>query len=227
MNTRSPATAGRLSRLGGAAALVAGTFLALGSGAAHAVETTFTGFTDGCFGLACVPPANSAAATTNLDGLTYRDSTFSVTTAGGFVAIGNLPAIPNVDNLGSFTLSGSPFVFTGNSFDLLVTFTAPPGTTPSSVLITSTLTGTVNSTDNGGVFVNFDNTPRNFTFGSGAQTGTFTFSVNDLSLVAGGTVAVSGVITSQVSAIPEPETYALLMAGLAAVGFMSRRRKKA
>jgi hypothetical protein len=29
-----------------------------------------------------------------------------------------------------------------------------------------------------------------------------------------------------VTAVPEPETYALLMAGLAAVGFMSRRRKR-
>jgi hypothetical protein len=28
-----------------------------------------------------------------------------------------------------------------------------------------------------------------------------------------------------VPAIPEPETYALMLAGLAAVGFMSRRRK--
>ena len=29
----------------------------------------------------------------------------------------------------------------------------------------------------------------------------------------------------QVTAIPEPETYALMMAGLAAVGFIGRRRK--
>jgi hypothetical protein len=28
-----------------------------------------------------------------------------------------------------------------------------------------------------------------------------------------------------VTAIPEPETYALMMAGLAAVGFIGRRRK--
>jgi len=30
-----------------------------------------------------------------------------------------------------------------------------------------------------------------------------------------------------VAAVPEPETYALLLAGLGAVGFISRRRRKA
>jgi hypothetical protein len=32
-------------------------------------------------------------------------------------------------------------------------------------------------------------------------------------------------VTGQVAAIPEPETYALMMAGLAALGFISRRRR--
>jgi hypothetical protein len=34
-------------------------------------------------------------------------------------------------------------------------------------------------------------------------------------------------VESITAAIPEPETYALMLAGLGAVGFMSRRRKKA
>jgi hypothetical protein len=219
MNTRT--AAGRLSKIGSALALAAGAALSLASGAASAQAVNFVGSTDGCFDAACTPSSAS-----NLNGLSFLDSTFNVTTASGFVSVGNAPGTPNVNNLGSFILDGSPFVFTGHSFDLLVTFTAPPGTTPSSVLITSALEGTVSSTDNGGVFIDFDNTVRNFTYGSGDTTGAFTFFVNDLSVVAGGAVAVTGVIRTQVTPIPEPETYALLMAGLAAVGFMSRRRKK-
>jgi hypothetical protein len=209
-----------------ALAAATGALLALGSGAAFAVDTTFTGFTNGCYGLACVPVASSAPSSIVLtgSGLTYTNSTFSVTSAGNFAAIGSAPATPNVDNLGSFTLTGTPFTYTGSHFDLLVSFTAPPGTTPGSVLVTDTLSGIVTSTDNGGIFIDFDNTAKHFTFGSGSTAGSFDFFVNDLSVTAGRTVAVSGVII-QAAAVPEPETYALFLAGLAAVGFMARRRK--
>ncbi len=213
-----------LSRLGGALALTAGAALTLGSGVASAQAVNFQGNTDGCFGMSCLP----VSGTTDLGGLTYRDSTFNVTSSPrGFVSIGNRPADPNVDNLGSFTLAGSLFDFNARTFELTVNFTVPSSTSPNSTVIRSSLSGDAVSSDNGGVFINFDNNPRSFNFGSGANAGTFTFFVNDLSLVAGGTVAVTGVIQTQVSAIPEPETYALMMAGLAAVGFMSRRRKKA
>ena len=218
MNTRSPATAGRLSKIGGALALAAGAVLSLGSGAASAQMVNFQGSTDGCFGLACAPAANATLA-----GLTFADSTFNVNTAAGFVSIGNAPGTPNLNNLGSFALTGSPFVYTGQDFELTVSFSAPAGTTPGSAVFTSDLIGTVGATDNGGVFVDFNNTPKAFTFDSG----TFTFFVNDVSVVRGGTVAVTGVINAVTAPIPEPETYALMMAGLAAVGFMSRRRKKA
>ena len=183
---------------------------------------TFTGFSNGCFGLACAPPSTSALQTATLGGLTYNNSTFNVTDAGGFAAIGNVAGSPNVDNLGSFTLSGAAFTYTGNAFDLRVSFTAPPGTAPGSGVFTSVLSGMVTAIDNGGVFVDFNNTPQNFTFSGG---GSFSLSVNDLSVTAGNSVAVTGQITN-VSAIPEPESYAMMLAGLGLMGFVTNRRKR-
>ncbi len=224
MKTHFPAAAGIHLRRS-AVALAAGTLLALGSGAASAVETTFTGTASGCFGLDCVPASTTSTGT--LGGLTYTNSTFNVTSAGGIASIGNMPGTPNLANLGSFTLTGATFSYTGTHFDLLVTFTAPPGTTPNSVLIKDTLTGVVTATDNGGIFIDFDNTKKHFTFGSGATAGAFDFFVNDVSLTPGAgsgkSIAASGTIF--VSSVPEPETYALFLAGLGAVGFIARRRK--
>ena len=70
-----------------ALAVAAGALLGLSSGAVNAVDATFTGYTNGCFGLACVPAANSAPSSITLNGLTYTNATFSVTSAGGFAAI--------------------------------------------------------------------------------------------------------------------------------------------
>jgi hypothetical protein len=151
--------------------------------------------------------------------------------AGGFAAIGNAPATPNVDNLGSFTLTGSPFVYTGEHFDLRVTFTAPPNTVPNSVIFSDTITGTVSAADNGGIFIDLDNTVKHFTFGSGDTMGNFDFFVNDVSLTAGHSVSVTGTLstlsvgTRVVPEVPEPGTYVLLLAGLGALGFVARRRK--
>jgi hypothetical protein len=223
MKSFSPAPAGRSSRFKGAAAVLVGAVLALGSGAASALETTFVGYTDGCFGLACVPPGPPGPHTDTLagTGLSYNNSTFNATTSGGFLSLGSTGAATpagNFNNLGSFVLSGDPHDYVGNNFDLLVTFTAPPGTTPGTALFTDHITGSVTTNDVGGVFIDFDNTAQHFTFTGGS----FDFFVNDVSLTAGQKIGVSGTI---ITAVPEPETYALFMAGLAAVGFMARRRK--
>src|SRR5207248_2260619 len=102
---------GRWSAIAGVAMLVAF------ATPVHAIE--FIGFTDGCFGSGCTPASNSASTSASLaPGLTYLNSTFDVTTSGGFVAIGNAPGVPNVNNLGSFTLTGDPAIYTGNHFDL-------------------------------------------------------------------------------------------------------------
>jgi len=209
---------------------IAGAAVAAMAGGAASAQTVLTGFTNGCFGSGCSPETTQAPAQDLLagSGLTYNNSTFSVTSAGGVAAIGSTgmttPAA-NVDNLGSWLLSGAPFIYTGSSFTLRVSFTAPPGTTPTSALFTSTLMGSVISTDNGGLFIDFDNTPKSFTFTGG----TFALTVNDVSMTPGATpVGETGTllaITPVVTSVPEPETYALFLAGLGAVGFMARRRK--
>jgi hypothetical protein len=204
-----------------AGVMLAFAIVGLGVGTAQAA-TTFTGFTDGCFGLACDPPSAPGPQSATLAGLTYVNSTFNVTEAGGFAAIGNAPASPNFDNLGSFVLTGAPFTYTGSVFDLRVTFTAPPGTAPSTLVFTSSLTGAVTAINNGGVFVDFNNAPQHFTFTGGS----FDLVVNDVSMTAGNTVPVTGQIVSVVTGVPEPETYAMMLAGLGLMGFVVRRRGK-
>ena len=170
--------------------------------------------------------------TNSLFGLSYVNSTFQNTTVGGFLGLGGdaqTPPTQNVNNLGALQLATTAATYNGSTFTLRVTFTAPEGIAGSNTtLFGATLVGAVNDLGQGGIFIDFNNTPILFTFNDancgattvpGQQTtcgtGSFFFAVNDLAIDPGQVAELTGQITSaQQTAIPEPASMLLLGTGL-------------
>lgn len=194
-------------------------------------QITFTGFTNACFYsvVSCAPELTNVNTTDVIGPLTYRNSTFSGTTTGGFLGIGTVPgAGVNFDNLGSFTLTNGTRDFAADRFNMRVSFTAPGGVVPPNTVFTALLSGSVTAVganDQGGFSLMFTNPTQTFTFDGGS----FTLTVNNLAVQGVGAgsmdkaVAVTGFINA--TTVPEPSTYLLMAAGLAGVGIVSRRRR--
>ena len=196
------------------------------TGTLQAQEIQFQGSTNGCLYASwesgCTPSASSS-----LLFLTFLNSSFDVTTVDWQAGIGSSPGTPNVNNLGSFAVTGDPASYNGAHFLLDVVFSLPTITSTPTVFAAA-VRGSVKAAANGLVKIQFDPGYQSFDFENESQKGTFMLSVNDLSLTPGASpVSLTGDIeVTSLTATPEPATTALLATGLAGLIPVVRMRRR-
>jgi hypothetical protein len=112
-----------------------------------------------------------------------------------------------------------------DNLDLTATFSFTNPSGVGSQTVTALGTATIGVIGDRAVDFAIDWTDLPVSFGNGGQ---FIIHMDDVSFTSDGQTKAQNYSIELVTApIPEPETYALMMAGLGLVGFMARRRKQA
>lgn len=195
----------------GAAALVASFWTS-----PAAAATVFSGSTTGCFDSGCSPTLLSGT-----DQLGFLGKSFSGSTTSGSLTV----------NFGGFAVSDPAWFlgdfndsYYGKTFTLKVSFTSPAGTSPNPADFSADLTGTLNWLTGGQLQIDFGNA-QHFSFAGGS----FDLALNDVTLDTHiwqhvDAAYLTGTF-SNISAVPEPSTWAMLILGFAGIGFMAYRRR--
>ncbi len=146
--------------------------------------------------LISVAGSTSGTFSPGLSHLSFTGTTFGPTTSDTLT-------------LGSFDLNNGSVNYAGDTFDLTVTFTTPPGTSGSPIV--GDLTGSVTG-NSGHVTITFTN-PTLFSFAGGS----FDLSANSVTANLdsnSGVVTLTGTLSNETlgsSSVPEPTSIALLL----------------